>query len=185
VAIQVACPSCSAVLKTAESYAGKRAKCPKCGAVVQIPELPKPEPEPEEEEILEPELTGGMLDFSDEDYQLEAPAAEPPKGEERKPCPMCGELIAASAVKCRHCGEIFDPTLKKQAKKKDKGYVEDEDMTAGEWALAVLCSSIACILAIIWIVQGKPKGTKMLLAALAMQAFWVVVRVALESASQP
>ncbi len=26
---------------------------------------------------------------------------------------MCGEMILAAAVKCRHCGEIFDPKLKK------------------------------------------------------------------------
>jgi hypothetical protein len=27
----------------------------------------------------------------------------------RKPCPLCGEQIAAAARKCRFCGEVFDP----------------------------------------------------------------------------
>src|SRR5262245_35304317 len=32
--------------------------------------------------------------------------------QDRKPCPMCGEMIAASAVKCRFCGHYLDPSLK-------------------------------------------------------------------------
>lgn len=177
-AIQVPCPGCHAVLKTADSSAGKRAKCPKCGTIVQIPELAKPEPE---EEILEPELSDGMLGFSDEEYELEEQQQPPSPTEDRKPCPMCGELIAAKAVKCRHCGEIFDPVLKKQAKKQKSHSSEDEDLSVGEWVLAILCSNIACIFAIIWMIQGKPKGTKMLIAALAAQGFWFVIGMVAQS----
>jgi phage FluMu protein Com len=36
--MKIMCSSCQANLNVADSYAGKRGKCPKCGAVMQIPE---------------------------------------------------------------------------------------------------------------------------------------------------
>ena len=35
--IPVRCPGCGNVLNIADSHAGKRGKCPKCGASVQVP----------------------------------------------------------------------------------------------------------------------------------------------------
>ncbi len=29
-----------------------------------------------------------------------------------KPCPVCRDPIQDVAVKCRYCGEVFDPRLK-------------------------------------------------------------------------
>jgi len=39
-------------------------------------------------------------------------AAPDAGGEQRRPCPECGEMIIATAVKCRFCGALFDPRLK-------------------------------------------------------------------------
>ena len=33
---------------------------------------------------------------------------------------MCGEMIMATAAKCRYCGEVFDPKLKRGKSKKKK-----------------------------------------------------------------
>ena len=55
----------------------------------------------------QPALAEGY-DFAEPQAAATAPAA----GEQRRPCPECGEMIVASAAKCRFCNAIFDPKLK-------------------------------------------------------------------------
>lgn len=149
-----------------DSAAGKRAKCPKCSGVIQIPTpVVNEEVFDAEEAISQP--------FSDDDFAVEPPP-ELPAASDRKPCPMCGEMIQKSAVKCRHCGEIFDPLLKSQAKKASAP--GDEDLSVFEWIVCIVCSGIGCIVGIIYLVQGKPKGKKMLLVSICVQVFWAVVQ---------
>jgi hypothetical protein len=60
-------------------------------------------------------------DIDDDPYQLASPdpvEASATTDDPQRPCPMCGEMILASAVKCRFCGEVFDPKLKKGKSKK-------------------------------------------------------------------
>jgi predicted RNA-binding Zn-ribbon protein involved in translation (DUF1610 family) len=85
-AISVQCPACQKLLKAEEESAGKRIKCPSCGEVLAVPVAAT--------------------------VSAPAPAEE---GGERRPCPMCGEEIAAAARKCRFCGEVFDPGLRRTA----------------------------------------------------------------------
>src|SRR5690606_24727735 len=151
----------------------KRARCPQCGNPIEILAP---------EEIYEAEAAplGGYSD-----YELEDRSAV---NDDRRPCPICGEMIVHDAVKCRFCGEIFNPELKKQEQKRlnREALAEDgADMSTGDWVVAILCSGIGCIAGIVWMIQGKPKGKKMLLVSLAVQAFWVFVQVGLQLASTP
>jgi DNA-directed RNA polymerase subunit M/transcription elongation factor TFIIS len=168
VAIQVNCPSCNALLKTPESSAGKKAKCPKCGGIVEIP-MPLGADDEYQLDVPPPPPAGGA--FRDDEL-----AAPPPSNQERRPCPACGEMIVRDAVKCRFCGEVFDPVLRKQALSAQRGFTEaDERLGVAEWLLAILCSGIGCIFGIVWMIQGKPKGSKMLVASLGFWFAWFLV----------
>ncbi|MBC8116612.1 MAG: hypothetical protein H7062_19640 [Candidatus Saccharimonas sp.] len=97
-------------------------------------------------------------------------------------------MIVKKAAKCRYCGEIFDPAFKKKAKSRSSsgGYADDgDDMSTGDWVIAIVCSGIGCIVGIVWMIQGKPKGTKMFLVSFGMQIFWGLVRLAIELANNP
>lgn len=185
--IPVTCPSCGHQTNAKDSAAGKRGKCPKCGGIVQVPGAPPPP-------VVDAEVVDGYaMDFPANllsDRMASEPAAgaqsaEPPG--ERRPCPVCGEMISITALKCRFCNEIFDPQLKKQAAKQAKAAKgsfiggEGDDLTGGEWVVAILCSTIGCIVGIIWMIQGKPKGKKMFLVSLIVTVVWTAIRLAMES----
>jgi predicted RNA-binding Zn-ribbon protein involved in translation (DUF1610 family) len=85
-AISLQCPGCQKRLKARDELAGKRIKCPSCGGIVPVPVAASTdEPPPAEEEV------------------------------KRRPCPKCGEEIVATARKCRFCGEVFDPKLRRKS----------------------------------------------------------------------
>jgi predicted RNA-binding Zn-ribbon protein involved in translation (DUF1610 family) len=115
--INMACPSCGKTLAAPDTAAGKRAKCPGCGQVMVVPaavqqaeEIGAPSP-PSSPQPPAESAEGWLNDLS-------APSQTPqtivtgPGGEQRRPCPECGELIVATAVKCRFCGAVFDSRLR-------------------------------------------------------------------------
>lgn len=158
-----------------DSAAGKKAKCPKCSGVIQIPTPVVNEEIFDAEEAI-------STPFSDDDFAVEPPAALPTANADRKPCPMCGEMIQKNAVKCRHCGEIFDPLLRSQAKKGSAP--GDDDLSVFEWIICILCSGIGCIVGIVYIVQGKPKGKKMLLVSLCVWFIWGIIQALITAAAR-
>ncbi len=185
-AISFSCPNCGKKLKAPDSAVGKSSKCPGCNTPVTCPEPVY------EAELIEPPLAGPNP-YDDIDDGLPYGVAGPAAGQEadtgpepRKPCPMCGEMIVATAAKCRFCGEVFDAKLKKAKKKKKKGSYsyEEENLSGGDIAVAILCSGIGCIAGLVWMIQGKPKGGKMLGLSILMNLIWGVVRIAITAAVQ-
>jgi predicted RNA-binding Zn-ribbon protein involved in translation (DUF1610 family) len=180
VPIKVTCNSCGKSLKAKDSAAGKRVKCPQCGDPISIPD-----------EVYDAEEAGGDDDYSgydddygDGQYDLGDDVANAPGATKRRPCPACGEMIVEGAAKCRFCGEIFDAALKRKARKSKSGGSDDADMTTGDWVVACLCSGIGCIAGIVWMIQGKPKGSKMLGVSFLMAIFWNVVKLVLTAAME-
>jgi len=178
--ISFQCPQCGKKLKAPDKAAGKTSTCPGCGGTVTCPE-PVYDADVVEMTPLESPRVDPYGDLgADEPYgvvELQPVAAS--STESRRPCPMCGEMILTTAAKCRFCGEVFDPTLKKGKGKKSKK--EDETISTAEMILAVLCSGIACIFGLVWMIQGKPKGLKMVGLSIAMGIFWGIVNVVLQS----
>ena len=173
--ISVKCSDCGKSLKAPDSLAGKKAKCPDCGAIVPIPKeavdaeelndepvaKPKPKAKPKP---VEEDYDSAFEDIADD--EANAPVDESAK---RKPCPMCGELIAKTAAKCRYCGEVLDPALRKRSKKKSSAAADDE-LTGVDIALCILCSNIGCIIGIVAMLRGQSsRGGKMIAIAIGFQ----------------
>jgi len=112
--ISVKCADCGKALKAPDSLAGKKAKCPDCGATVPIPK-----PTIDAEELFDEPA-------ADDYEESDSPADD---SDARKPCPMCGEMIASAAAKCRYCGEVFDSRVSKGGRRKRGGAVQ----YAGFW----------------------------------------------------
>ncbi len=113
--ISFACPKCGKNLKAPDSAVGKSSTCPGCGSRVTCPE-PVYEAELVEAAPGGPDIFGDLGDPAPYGVSPGATEARAPAAEARRPCPMCGEMIVADAAKCRFCGEIFDPAVKKAAK---------------------------------------------------------------------
>ncbi len=164
--ISVKCPHCGKRLKAPDSAAGKKAKCPGCGQSVKLPEEKIYEAEEVVEEAFE--------EVTDDEYGLsnikESDAYGGPAEDDRRPCPACGEMIIATAAKCRYCGEVFDETLKRRErkKKKQRESSEDDTPTASDWVICCLCPGIGCIGSVIYLIQGKRKGLMLLGVSICM-----------------
>jgi hypothetical protein len=129
--IAAQCGSCQKKFKAPDNAAGKKAKCPQCGGVIQIPALEAPKPAASDDHSVAEEAPAAAA----------APAAP---AADTSGCPACGAELAAKAVLCVDCGfdlrtgkkfeatpspepepgpepdELAEPRKKKQKKKKRK-----------------------------------------------------------------
>jgi hypothetical protein len=61
---------------------------------------------------------------------------------------------------------------------------DDSSLSTTDWILAIICSGIGCIMGIIWMIQGKPKGAKMLGVSILFAILWNIVRFAIVAMQQ-
>jgi phage FluMu protein Com len=185
VEIKIRCPKCQKALKAPESQAGKRAKCPGCGTIISIPEIVHEAEEVPEEPALPPTPNMQSLLDEEQEYRLaEGPKVSTPAQEPmRRPCPMCGEMIVLGAAKCRYCDTILDERLREAEKKKKRYSSEDSDLTGFDWFLVIICSGIGCIMGVVYMIQGKPKGWKMIglsiLCDIVKSVIWTIIQASM------
>jgi predicted RNA-binding Zn-ribbon protein involved in translation (DUF1610 family) len=164
--IRFVCTTCGKNLRVADEAAGQWVNCPSCQAPLEVPRA-----------------AGAAFDIVNAESAdlageppLAAPAQQADLAADRRPCPMCGEMIAATAAKCRFCGEVFDSSLRTLEKRKRR--LEDDvdaNLTPLDWVLAILCSGIGCIVGLVYVGQGKSKGWKMVGISMLLAVFWNIV----------
>lgn len=131
--IVIKCPACGKRLKAPDSAAGRGAKCPACGQAMRLPE-----PVYNAEEVVdEPGFSDEFGYDDDGDYgghgagdfpDFDADEYDSPALPDRRPCPMCGEMIVATAARCRFCGEVFDDVLKRSKSLGRRGRRVDKEL---------------------------------------------------------
>jgi len=165
--ISVSC-ACGAALRVRDEAAGKKAKCPKCGAAVLIPAA-------EADDAL-----------ADAPTPLPMVPQEGGKPRSTKRCIYCGEKSPADALQCESCGRAFGA----KPAAAPKPFRAEEDEPAGEeepapardagfpWELAVVIAILILEL-ILGTVSGGPKDPAFQFGAVAatgLMVFGLLVR---------
>lgn len=101
--ISFAC-RCGKKFQVKDDWAGKKSKCPACGAVLTIPA-------PAAKTTAPPESNLKDL-LAEEGYAIHEDEEEKPKQKAGPPCPACNEPMQPGAVLCVLCG--FDTRIGKQ-----------------------------------------------------------------------
>jgi hypothetical protein len=116
----------------------------------------------------------------------EAPLEEAAQGldEDMVECKFCGELIKRKARKCKHCGELVGTAARAVEAERKAKEDKDANLTTTEIIFGLLCGTIACIFGVVWAIQGKKKGLKMIGLAIASQFAWAAIQMVIKELSR-
>jgi hypothetical protein len=164
---------CGANLQLPDAIAGKRVQCPACGRIWRIAAAVV-----DAEPVPEAPMTATFVDDASDEYRLARPAPSPSYPQSpfggpsssvpapRRPCPECGEMIPLVAMKCRFCDASFDDSPRRRGRRRDRSDDYDEDMNALDWLMCFPCPGVGCIVGIVYLAQGRTKGSKMIVISI-------------------
>lgn len=154
-AIEFRCEKCEKKLKVKDELAGKKIKCPECGAAIAIPAAKS-----SGKQKLNPELgsTESIINLNlkkfknkdidldeDEDFNID-------------------ELEGAVVARKKREQQVLSGPPK-------------EPLEPMDWVFALLFGGFCCIYPIVLLVQGKrSRGMKTLMLSVAMNLFWMTVQ---------
>ncbi len=140
-AIEFSC-DCGKLIRVAEQFAGRRAKCPACGRPLTIPQ-----PEPSVDEI-----DGDLL------YEAIGGTPDDPVPQEQVTCPNCQHKMSPNDVICSHCGynRIAKAHVQLAQAEQDANKKKKREPGAPVFSLAGMDFGIVKLVIVLALIIGPP-----------------------------
>lgn len=149
--IETSCPGCGKRLRVRDEAAGKRGKCPHCGAVVNVSRSDEAGSMAAMEALAAKErLIAPQPQISH--TSMETTAAR------LTPCPDCGRQVSLAAATCPNCGRPLAPTRGDSSLRADLAKEKQERVAKSESRkqIALLLLAIALCIASIGVLANGP-----------------------------
>jgi hypothetical protein len=181
VSITFDCP-CGKSLRVGDEHAGRRVKCPACGATVLVPKPP-----PQFEVVNE-----------EEEPEFEIAEDQPPESRRARHAKQSTSSDDDDEPRPRkekpdRDGDDDEPRPRKKKKRRSRPLPEDQDdyrgrgnsdLTAIDLCLCIFCPGIGCIVGLVRLITGSGEGGKMVGLSLLFAVIWNVLRFALVAATK-